>query len=86
MNFYEEVIKIIKDERYNCSCSVEFDSKKEKFLKNKTYEQIKEEASKYGLYVKYENSHYLTDNPPYIFTLEPFDEIIAKITSKERLN
>ena len=82
MNFYEWIVENIKlsEKEHNCPSTVEFDSKKEKFFKGKTLEQIQKEASKYGLYVKYEDKHYWHDNPSYIFTLEPYEEFIAKTT------
>ena len=76
MNFYEWIIENIKlgEKKHNCPSTCELDSKKEKFFKNKTLEQIQKEASKYGLYVRYEDSNYFHDNPPYVFTLAPVDE------------
>ncbi len=85
MNIYEYIVEKIKlgEKEDKCPCTVTFDSKKEKWFKNKTFEQIQKEASKYGLYVKYDDvRHCFHDNPTYIFSLEPYDDIIARITHR----
>ena len=77
MNFYEWIIENIKfdEKKYNCPSSFYINPKKEKELKSKTFEQVKEEASKYGLYLTWNDDYNIVyDTHKYIFTLAPVDE------------
>ena len=77
MNFYEWIIENIKadEKKYNCPGFICFNPKKEKELKGKTFEQVKEEASQYGLYLTWnDNYHICSDTHTYIFSLSPLDE------------
>lgn len=76
MNFYEWIVETIKadEEKWNCPCYICCSDKKEQDLKGKTFEQVKEEASKYGLYLTYNDNYNIAyDTHKYIFTLAPTD-------------
>ena len=77
MNFYEWIAENIKhnEKKYNCPSSICVNPKKEKELKGKTFEQVKEEASKCGLYLTWNDEYDISyDTHKYIFTLAPVDE------------
>lgn len=77
MNFYEWIIANIKadEEKYNCPSFFCVNHKKEKEIKGKTFEQVKEEASKYGLYLTWNDTYNIAyDTHKYIFSLAPLDE------------
>ena len=77
MNFYEWVVQSIKaDElKWNCPSRLCINPKKERELKGKTFEQVKEEASKYGLYLTWNDNYEICyDTHPYIFSLAPLDK------------
>ena len=77
MNFYEWIVENIKKskEEYNCPNAFCVNPKKEKELKGKTFEQVKKEASKYGLYLTWNDNYNIAyDTHTYIFSLAPLDE------------
>lgn len=77
MNFYEWIVEVIKsdEKKYDCPASICFNPKKEKELKGKTFEQVKKEASKYGLYLTWNDDYNIAyDTHKYIFSLSPLDE------------
>jgi len=77
MNFYEWIVENIKfdENKYNCPATMNFNPKKEKELKGKTFEQVKKEASKYGLYLTWNNKFDISyDTHKYVFSLAPLDE------------
>ncbi len=77
MNFYEWIIENIKagELEHNCPASVSINPKKEKELKGKTFEQVKQEASKYGLYLTWNNEFDIVyDTHTYVFSMEPLNE------------
>lgn len=78
MNFYEWIIENIKADELkgNCPAFMCFNPKKEKELKDKTFEQVKQEASKYGLYLTWnDNYHICCETHTYIFSMEPLDKL-----------
>ena len=77
MNFYQEISMTIDMEvkEHRCPCSVCVDPKKEKPLRGKTFEQVKEEAAKYGLYLTFNDGYTIaSDTHIWIFSKYPLDD------------
>lgn len=78
MSYYEWIIENIKlsESQHNCPSTLCINPKKEKELKGKSFEQVKEEASKYGLYLNYNNNYNIAyDTHTYVFSLQPLNEM-----------
>lgn len=76
MNFYKYICNWIDNQtkEYNCPCSICVNPKTEKPLKGKTFEQVTEEAAKYGLYLTFNNGYTVaSDTHIWIFSKYPLD-------------